>query len=352
MREKPTDPPEPPLPFPPKAVITRSCGKCPICGDGKVNQEFEECDEGKNNGKGKCSSDCQCVGDCKRCGDGIINQDWEECDDGNNVDGDGCSASCQIEKTDPPTSPCTEFPTTLDPEPGTYLGSEGQTKWPKSYPKLTELTLSAFCFVFAEFAKVCERRFDFYEGDFVHSIDVTIQFQQHFRGDARLDAQVTFKFPQPKEEEEPLPDFFAGIVGVAFSLYEVRSFSGGKDHPFKIIPDTGSVVAVNEVCSPSAGPECKENPGFTVDQGPYPYDAAIKFDEEPPMAKFVIAGREVGDPHSKCGSSHVDITRFAFENSDWYVLVRTALGGVRKVEGKIDSLQNCLNHGPDDEVEG
>ncbi|MBN2566675.1 hypothetical protein JXB02_01150 [Candidatus Woesearchaeota archaeon] len=31
------------------------------------------------------------------CGDGYIDQDWEQCDDGNNADGDGCSANCAIE---------------------------------------------------------------------------------------------------------------------------------------------------------------------------------------------------------------------------------------------------------------
>ena len=35
------------------------------------------------------------------CGDGIINQEWEQCDDGNNEDGDGCSAQCQIEEEPP-----------------------------------------------------------------------------------------------------------------------------------------------------------------------------------------------------------------------------------------------------------
>ena len=34
----------------------------------------------------------------KYCGDGTMNQEAEQCDDGNNVDGDGCSATCQTEK--------------------------------------------------------------------------------------------------------------------------------------------------------------------------------------------------------------------------------------------------------------
>jgi len=32
-----------------------------------------------------------------RCGDGLVNLDFEECDDGNNEPGDGCSPSCRVE---------------------------------------------------------------------------------------------------------------------------------------------------------------------------------------------------------------------------------------------------------------
>jgi uncharacterized repeat protein (TIGR01451 family) len=35
------------------------------------------------------------------CGDGVVNQDSEQCDDGNNEDGDGCSAICLIEEEPP-----------------------------------------------------------------------------------------------------------------------------------------------------------------------------------------------------------------------------------------------------------
>jgi cysteine-rich repeat protein len=38
-----------------------------------------------------CSNACQTA----YCGDGVVNQQTEECDDGNNLNGDGCSASCQ-----------------------------------------------------------------------------------------------------------------------------------------------------------------------------------------------------------------------------------------------------------------
>jgi fibro-slime domain-containing protein len=41
--------------------------------------------------------DCQMVPSGPACGDGEINQDWEECDDGNTLPGDGCSGMCRIE---------------------------------------------------------------------------------------------------------------------------------------------------------------------------------------------------------------------------------------------------------------
>jgi len=38
-------------------------------------------------------------GGCKlpACGDGIVNDEEEECDDGNNTDYDGCNSVCKIE---------------------------------------------------------------------------------------------------------------------------------------------------------------------------------------------------------------------------------------------------------------
>jgi len=41
---------------------------------------------------------CQMVPSGPACGDGVINQDSEECDDGNSVPGDGCTGICKIEK--------------------------------------------------------------------------------------------------------------------------------------------------------------------------------------------------------------------------------------------------------------
>jgi len=70
----------------------------PICGDGEVNQDWEECDDGPN-GSDYCTSDCETIGggSDEYCGDGYVNQSWEQCDDGNQTDGDGCSSDCTTE---------------------------------------------------------------------------------------------------------------------------------------------------------------------------------------------------------------------------------------------------------------
>jgi cysteine-rich repeat protein len=98
------------------------------CGDGKINQEWEECDDGNREDNDTCSNTCKkavcgdgmvqyheqcdvsiawdqcgagflCI-DCaclkpKFCGDGQINQNTEQCDDGNANNNDGCSTLCK-----------------------------------------------------------------------------------------------------------------------------------------------------------------------------------------------------------------------------------------------------------------
>ena len=66
------------------------------CGDAQVDSLFgEECDDGKNDGAyGGCEADCTLA---PRCGDGVTDDPQEECDDGNAVSGDGCSAKCSLE---------------------------------------------------------------------------------------------------------------------------------------------------------------------------------------------------------------------------------------------------------------
>ncbi len=83
----------------------------PYCGNG-VLDPCEECDEGENNGVEctpeygstctYCSLECDIIElTGPYCGDGNLDEGYEECDDGNTVDGDGCSATCQIEEEPP-----------------------------------------------------------------------------------------------------------------------------------------------------------------------------------------------------------------------------------------------------------
>lgn len=76
-----------------------------MCGDGSVNQSFEQCDDGNVIDYDGCSSTCQTEtrtgpdprrNDPPVCGDGTL-QRGEQCDDRNTVSGDGCSAECRLE---------------------------------------------------------------------------------------------------------------------------------------------------------------------------------------------------------------------------------------------------------------
>jgi fibro-slime domain-containing protein len=75
---------------------TPACQKPAYCGDWSVDSLFgEECDDGANDGSyGTCNADCTLA---PRCGDGEVQQQFEECDDGNLVDGDGCTIGCLLE---------------------------------------------------------------------------------------------------------------------------------------------------------------------------------------------------------------------------------------------------------------
>jgi cysteine-rich repeat protein len=72
----------------------------PACGDGQVQSEFgETCDDGINDGLlGHCTPKCT-IGPGGFCGDGNVNPEQEECDDGNWNSCDGCSSRCQREMT-------------------------------------------------------------------------------------------------------------------------------------------------------------------------------------------------------------------------------------------------------------
>ena len=80
-----------------------------VCGDGMIGAG-EACDDGNKTAKDGCSADCRSIDKgyacraagmaCERvhaCGDGATDSN-EGCDDGNNKAGDGCSVRCQIEQ--------------------------------------------------------------------------------------------------------------------------------------------------------------------------------------------------------------------------------------------------------------
>ena len=69
----------------------------PHCGDGVVDEAFEECDDGDNLGVyNACNPDCTAG---PRCGDGVRQPELgESCDAGpeNGAPGSGCSEECSI----------------------------------------------------------------------------------------------------------------------------------------------------------------------------------------------------------------------------------------------------------------
>ncbi len=69
------------------------CKQPAFCGDGIVQSEYEECDDGKNEGGyGKCAPGCV-LGPF--CGDGKVQKEaGEQCDDGNSDNNDGCTVNC------------------------------------------------------------------------------------------------------------------------------------------------------------------------------------------------------------------------------------------------------------------
>ncbi|HYQ25999.1 MAG TPA: DUF4215 domain-containing protein [Polyangiaceae bacterium] len=85
------------------------CTSTIVCGDGVIGAG-EACDDGNKTAKDGCSADCRAIDKgyacraagmpCERvhaCGDGATDAN-EGCDDGNNKAGDGCSVRCQIEQ--------------------------------------------------------------------------------------------------------------------------------------------------------------------------------------------------------------------------------------------------------------
>ncbi len=75
---------------------TPGCGFGPRCGDGELQEEFEECDDGTNLSPYEgCAPGCVLGGSC---GDGVVDSDFgEECDDGENDGGYGeCDEGCVL----------------------------------------------------------------------------------------------------------------------------------------------------------------------------------------------------------------------------------------------------------------
>jgi fibro-slime domain-containing protein len=65
-----------------------------VCGDG-IRTPNEACDDGVNDGSyGHCTADCQWG---PYCGDGVVQEPYEQCDDGNSVNGDGCDVTCRFD---------------------------------------------------------------------------------------------------------------------------------------------------------------------------------------------------------------------------------------------------------------
>ena len=63
----------------------------PTCGDAVVSLG-EQCDDGVNDGGyGECGPDCVLS---EYCGDGVLQEEYEDCDDGNFFDDDDCPSSC------------------------------------------------------------------------------------------------------------------------------------------------------------------------------------------------------------------------------------------------------------------
>jgi len=69
---------------------SQNCVPLPVCGDGVVHPEFEECDDGNKSDSDECTSACT----LPVCGDGI-QQPGEACDDGNDIETDNCSSACE-----------------------------------------------------------------------------------------------------------------------------------------------------------------------------------------------------------------------------------------------------------------
>jgi len=93
------------------------------CGDGVVDPETEQCDDGNANSDvlaDACRSDCE----LPSCGDGVVDS-GEQCDDGDNAAGDGCSEACQIEVDEPVCGNGVAEPPTEECDDGNLESGDG-----------------------------------------------------------------------------------------------------------------------------------------------------------------------------------------------------------------------------------
>jgi cysteine-rich repeat protein len=70
---------------------TNECNEA-FCGDGSVRGEIEQCDDGNSSNADACTNAC----DSAACGDGYVRSGVEACDDDNTTSGDGCDSNCTV----------------------------------------------------------------------------------------------------------------------------------------------------------------------------------------------------------------------------------------------------------------
>ena len=102
-----------------EGVQVAPCSNQPLCDQGTcLAPTQKDCDDGNPCTLDKCNAQTGCVylevpdntvcadgktcvaglcGAAPTCGDGLLNQAFEQCDDGNKADGDGCSKSCKLQ---------------------------------------------------------------------------------------------------------------------------------------------------------------------------------------------------------------------------------------------------------------
>ncbi len=71
---------------------SNDCQPLPTCGDGTLDADYEECDDGNESDQDVCTTECKHA----VCGDGYVHAGHEACDDGNADDSDTCTSMCEL----------------------------------------------------------------------------------------------------------------------------------------------------------------------------------------------------------------------------------------------------------------